>query len=168
MPELRLHADNRCSAVRSIEAQAQRRGDRLHATFVFQASLQELHLPPPRTPRFVDGLWRHTCCELFVARHGSPVYHELNFSPSGEWALYSFSDYRDGGPLDQPVPLIRTSRAEGTFVLEAQVQWPEGPVLLGLSAVVEERNGALSYWALRHAPGKPDFHHRKAFALELA
>jgi hypothetical protein len=39
---------------------------------------------------------------------------------------------------------------------------------LALSAVVEERNGALSYWALRHSPGKPDFHHPEAFALELA
>jgi hypothetical protein len=33
--------------------------------------------------------------------------------------------------------------------------------------VIEEIDGALSYWALRHAPGKPDFHHRDAFALEL-
>jgi hypothetical protein len=25
----------------------------------------------------------------------------------------------------------------------------------------------LSYWALRHAAGKPDFHHRDAFAMPL-
>jgi hypothetical protein len=28
-------------------------------------------------------------------------------------------------------------------------------------------SGALSYWALRHPPGKPDFHHPAGFALEL-
>jgi hypothetical protein len=39
---------------------------------------------------------------------------------------------------------------------------------MGLSAVIEERDGMLSYWALRHAPGKPDFHRRDGFALELA
>jgi hypothetical protein len=33
--------------------------------------------------------------------------------------------------------------------------------------VIEAADGSLSYWALRHPPGKPDFHHRDAFALEL-
>jgi hypothetical protein len=38
---------------------------------------------------------------------------------------------------------------------------------LGLSAVIEETDGHKSYWALRHPPGKPDFHHPDCFALEL-
>ena len=42
------------------------------------------------------------------------------------------------------------------------------PWRLGLSAVIEERSGRLSYWALAHPPGAPDFHHRDCFALELA
>jgi hypothetical protein len=33
--------------------------------------------------------------------------------------------------------------------------------------VIEETNGRLSYWALAHPPGKPDFHHSDCFALEL-
>jgi len=37
-----------------------------------------------------------------------------------------------------------------------------------LTAVVECVDGALSYWALRHAAGKPDFHHPDTFALEIA
>jgi hypothetical protein len=41
------------------------------------------------------------------------------------------------------------------------------PWRLGLSAVVEENNGRLSYWALAHPPGKPDFHHPDCFQLEL-
>jgi len=32
---------------------------------------------------------------------------------------------------------------------------------------VENAAGSKSYWALRHAPGKPDFHHADAFALQL-
>jgi hypothetical protein len=43
----------------------------------------------------------------------------------------------------------------------------DAPWLLGLSAVIEEMNGRLSYWALAHPPGKPDFHHADCFALEL-
>jgi len=38
---------------------------------------------------------------------------------------------------------------------------------LALAAVVEDERGMLSYWALRHPAGKPDFHHPDAFALEL-
>jgi hypothetical protein len=41
------------------------------------------------------------------------------------------------------------------------------PWQLGLSAVIEENNGRISYWALAHPPGKPDFHHPDCFRLEL-
>ncbi|MGH8470123.1 MAG: hypothetical protein ACREVY_14440 [Gammaproteobacteria bacterium] len=34
---------------------------------------------------------------------------------------------------------------------------------LALAAVIEEKNGSLSYWALAHP--RPDFHHADAFAL---
>ena len=40
-------------------------------------------------------------------------------------------------------------------------------ITFGLTVIIEEDNGGMSYWALKHAPGKPDFHHRDAFALEL-
>jgi hypothetical protein len=42
------------------------------------------------------------------------------------------------------------------------------PWHVGLSAVIEERNGTISYWALSHPPGDPDFHNPDCFALELA
>jgi hypothetical protein len=38
---------------------------------------------------------------------------------------------------------------------------------IALSAVIEEKDGTKSYWALKHPPGKPDFHHRDCFALTL-
>jgi len=38
---------------------------------------------------------------------------------------------------------------------------------LALSAVVEVDDGSLSYWALRHPPGGPDFHHAEGFVLRL-
>jgi len=41
------------------------------------------------------------------------------------------------------------------------------PWHVGLSTIVEENNGRISYWALAHPPGKPDFHHPDCFRLEL-
>ncbi|HKX21768.1 MAG TPA: hypothetical protein VJM81_00690, partial [Rhizorhapis sp.] len=38
---------------------------------------------------------------------------------------------------------------------------------LGLSAVIEEQDGAKSWWALVHPSEKPDFHLRDCFALQL-
>jgi hypothetical protein len=44
---------------------------------------------------------------------------------------------------------------------------PGRSLRLGLSAVVEDADGVLCYWALWHPPGKPDFHPTDAFALPL-
>jgi hypothetical protein len=44
----------------------------------------------------------------------------------------------------------------------------EGTLQIGLAAVVEAQDGTLSYWALKHPGGKPDFHHPDAFALKLS
>ena len=44
---------------------------------------------------------------------------------------------------------------------------PKPGSALALAAVIEDEAGALSYWALRHAAGVPDFHHPDAYALEL-
>ena len=118
----------------------------LAVSFILDADLERLRIPRRRKPRFADGLWRHTCFEVFVARKGSRSYREYNYSPSGEWAAYEFSSYRRRG----------AAKIAG------------GPLRIGLCAVIEEKSGALSYWALRHPPGRPDFHHRRAFALELA
>jgi hypothetical protein len=43
-----------------------------------------------------------------------------------------------------------------------------GEIAMALSAVVKDRHGATSYWALAHPPGKPDFHHADGFALRIA
>ena len=134
-----------------------------------EGELARLRIPPPRPRRFAERLWQHSCCELFVARNGMSAYHEFNFSPSGEWAAYAFTDYRRGGPLAGQDPGIVVSAAARELELAASVDAGiQGHLLIGLCAVIEDARGGLSYWALRHAPGKPDFHHRDSFALELA
>ena len=67
--------------------------------------------------------------------------------------------------------MIAVRRGGERLELDAEIRpacLPPGPSLrLGLSAVVEEAHGVLSYWALRHPAGAPDFHHTDAFALPL-
>ncbi len=41
------------------------------------------------------------------------------------------------------------------------------PLKLGLSVVIEDVDGNLTYWALAHPSDKPDFHHPDSFVLTL-
>ena len=40
-------------------------------------------------------------------------------------------------------------------------------LLLGLTAVIESTDGSLSYWALAHPRGVPDFHARAGWTARL-
>ncbi len=135
------------------------------------ADLGYLRIPSTGAGERIDGLWRHTCFEAFVQGCDAPAYREFNFSPSGAWQTYAFSGYRQGGPLAlSAAPRIECAGA-GALRLSALVSPPDLPpgrcLRLGLSAVIESEAGKLSYWALAHPPGRPDFHHTGGFALEL-
>ena len=165
---LKRHPGSRSSAVRSLRARIGRLpSGALAVNFLLDADLDRLRIPGRRPARFVDGLWRHTCFEVFLARKGSRAYREYNLAPSSEWAGYVFRKYRLRGDGRAPSPRTRVRRSGSTLKLDARIA-ARGRLRLGLSAVIEEKNGELSYWALRHPRGKPDFHHRRAFALELA
>ena len=149
----------------------------LAITYFLKGDIARLRIPSRRSPRRADRLWQHTCFEVFLAVNGQLIYYEFNFSPSGEWAAYAFKGYLDGGPLEDDGlhPEIAVRSAANSFELEALVRLdrflsitPQMPLRLGLSAVIEANDGTLSHWALKHPPGKPDFHHPDSFVLELA
>ena len=169
MLPLACHPQSRPGAVRSLQAGAERGAGGLAVRFVLAGDLKGLRIPAPRTPRIVQGLWAHTCCEIFVAPADAPAYHEFNLSPSGEWAAHAFERYRQGRALADAAldPRIAVRRDPGKLELEALIRVEGRKLLIGLAAVIEAADGSLSYWALGHPPGRPDFHHREAFALEL-
>jgi hypothetical protein len=169
--QLTLHPDSKCAALTGIEAEAVRDGSRLSLRYRLSGAVGDLRLPPPAASERADELWRHTCLEAFV--QAGDVYLEFNFAPSTQWAAYRFDGYREGmRPADVPAPRIEVSRASDRFELLATVDL-DGLGLddlnwrVGLSAVVESVDGSIAYWALKHPPGRPDFHNADCFALEL-
>ena len=137
-----------------------------------QGDLAALRLPSAAAPAPADRLWAHTCCEVFLARDGAAAYREYNFSPSGQWAGYGFAAYRQRDALALPPPGCDWQRREGVLALSvtlpmAALPSGDGALRLALTAVLEGRDGALSYWALAHPAGHPDFHHRDGFVLAL-
>ncbi len=154
-----------------VEIRSAGRG-RLFARFVLECDTSVLMLPEPHEPVRSDRLWQTTCFELFLKSTDRERYFEYNFSPSTEWALYRFSDYRAGMADEMlPRPRITCDYSESHFALNAEFSLPdglrEGHLMLGLAAVVEENEDRKSYWALAHPSAKPDFHHKDCFALPL-
>jgi hypothetical protein len=173
MHRLDCHPAFHTTAVRGIEAGVRRQaGGALGLCFVLTGDVAHIAMPAAREPQRKDELWRHTCFECFMRASGD-AYLEFNFSPSREWAAYAFHSYRVPAPLPPAYdPCFVVSRDSDALRLEATIPAAAlahvaDPWRMGLSAVVEEASGALTYWALRHAPGKPDFHHAEAFAIEL-
>jgi hypothetical protein len=138
----------------------------------FVTGSEDLILPDRTSPLRRDGLWETTCFEAFLKPMGGEAYFEFNFSPSTQWAAYRFERPREGrSDLPRPVdPFATLGEKPSDPLLEVDLDLsglPDVPMSLGLSAVVEERGGRKSYWALAHPPGDPDFHNPSCFALEL-
>jgi hypothetical protein len=165
-------------AVRGVDIRLAREpSGSLTLRYVLRADMLHVRIPPTASPMRADGLWAHTCFEAFIAPAAtSAAYYELNFSPSLQWAIYSFEGYRQGmSPTDVTVTPKLTVRAfDDRLELDATIGLSDLKGLqatrtlkLAVTAVVEDDSGTLSYWALKHAPGKPDFHHMDGFVLEL-
>lgn len=147
----------------------------LTVRFALTGDTEQVEVPARGGRRYEDGLWQHTCFEAFVRAPGETAYCELNFAPSCAWAAYRFRDYRaDGEALQDLDPDIDVHRHDRRLQLEAWVALDRlsgvsmrQELLVGLSAVIEGRDGTRTYWALRHPPGRPDFHHPDGFAQTL-
>lgn len=138
--------------------------------FGISVPASRLALPEPAEGR-ADELWQGTCFEAFLSADGETAYREWNFAPSGQWAAYDFTDYREGmAEADVAEPYVRLEDNFTWLALGATIAVPaDRSWALGLSAVIEEQDGTKSFWALAHPPGdKPDFHHRDCFAARLA
>jgi hypothetical protein len=174
---LLAHPDAWSESVWSVAVEAQLVGPHLTCRYALHGDLARIRIPAAGSGRRADDLWRHTCFEAFVGSEDDPGYYEFNFSPKLEWAAYRFEAYRDGmtAATLARAPGLQVRRTAGQLDLTATVHLAglrplAGAQLLhlGLAAVVEEVDGRMSYWALQHPPGDPDFHHPAGFALELS
>jgi hypothetical protein len=175
---LRPHPSTPSDAIRGVDVRLSMPcTGMLTLVFNLRAEMSRIRVGTEAVPARAAGLWKHTCFEAFVQPTGSSGYYELNFSPTREWAAYRFGAYRDGmAPLDLPSPPEISVRKTSEYLeVQASFVLPLSPAVggtpharLALSAVVEEENGRLCYWSLRHPQGKPDFHHSEGFAFELS
>ena len=151
----------------------------LHLRYTLAGHLAQVRVPAPLAEpatRPSDGLWRHTCFELFVAAPEGPGYTEWNFAPSGAWAAYRFRAERERAANAGPLPAPRLACRADARELVLDVWLPRAALGagatqqpgMGLTAVIEAPDGALTYWALHHPGARPDFHHRAGWTARLS
>ncbi len=152
-----------------------RRDRTLLLCYELRGDLGALLLPgPAANPVRLDGLWRETCLEFFLAPPDSPRYWEFNLSPAGHWNVYRFRDYRQGMAEDatfaalpfsvQPEPALWHLTAEIDL---AGIIPAHQALAAAASAVITDRHLETTYWALTHPGPQPDFHWRDAFLIDL-
>jgi hypothetical protein len=174
---LRLHPDSLCAATQVDVELARPLAGTLVLSYTVTGKIEHLRIPPAAAPTRTDGLWQSTCFEAFLRTSVNTTYYEFNFAPSAQWAAYRFDGYRNGMRVatDVRVPRIETQTSPGIITLQASLDLDRAHGLpldamwhLGLSALLEDTSGGISYWALAHPPGKADFHHADCFAHEFA
>ena len=154
-----------------VDVAVDRSGETLSLRYTVTGAVGGVALPPRGASGRSDGLWRTTCFEAFVRGQGDS-YAEFNFAPSGGWAAYAFEDYRqEPRDLDVREPAILFGRSEREMMLTVELELPADfertAAPLALSAVIEDLEGAKSYWALAHPDGMPDFHAVDCFVAKL-
>jgi len=156
-----------------LQVDVARQGGRLSLLYVLQGDLEQILLPAPQpAPLRQDRLWETTCFEFFIAPRNSAGYWEFNLSPTGHWNVYAFDDYRRGMRPETAFTAFpfAVRREASAFTLNAQCDLnglvpDRAPLQLGLSAVIQARTAAVTYWALAHCAPQPDFHRRESYTL---
>lgn len=178
-PTLLQRHPSTSSSVPTPWVRVARAGEILRMTFRIPGDTSMVRLPSPNDAlvkqsedRRANRLWEQTCFECFVLPGGGCAYLEFNFSPSLEWAAYEFDNYRENmRDADVVCPAIIATAWSNRFELSAQVSlpetWNDQAWRVGLAAVIQEKSGNKSYWALAHPATKPDFHHPDSFVHEL-
>ncbi|MEM8832592.1 MAG: DOMON-like domain-containing protein, partial [Cyanobacteria bacterium P01_G01_bin.19] len=141
-----------------ISGDVSRLNNQLKIKYILTGELAEIIIPQANKScdRRYD-LWEHTCFEFFVRSKNSKKYWEFNLSPSGNWNVFYFLDYRLNIAEEQAFksfPFEITQNPE-SLTVEAivdleKIDIGDRKLDLAITAVIEDKTEKLSYWALTH------------------
>jgi hypothetical protein len=158
-----------------VSGQARRQGSELQLEWRLEGPVGLLALPLPESPpERRHGLWEATCFECFLASPDRPGYWEFNLSPAGHWNVFRFDGYRSGMRDETAFDALPVAVAHGPGTCHVslrldttQLGIADDPWLLGISTVLAESDGHVTYWALLHPALQPDFHQAAGFRIGL-
>ena len=166
--QLISHPAHSPGAITAVDVYVTRAPQGLMLSYALSGDIDALVLPAKTEAGRGKDLWQTTCFELFLRGDGA-AYREYNFSPSGEWAAYAFDSYRaDRREILAEFAIATDGDGESLNLTATLLTDLADITRLAPTAVIEERSGHKSYWAITHHAGPPDFHHDACFALRLA
>ncbi|MSQ92494.1 MAG: DOMON-like domain-containing protein [Gammaproteobacteria bacterium] len=173
--DLIRHPATDCDPIRRIGAEISRERDAITLSCRIEGAVSRLRIPGAGPVQRADDLWQHCCFEAFLQAAGSKRYLEFNFSPSGAWAAYCFAGRRWGRESPElTAPQMEVRHGPDWLAMNIQLSLAgvaefagSIPISAGLTAVIEDEHGGLSYWAVAHGAPRPDFHDPATFALRL-
>jgi len=176
--EFTLHPFNQSntpSPPLSVKGAISLQDNKINVLFRMLGEINNIFFPKlTQRPSRKDELWNTTCCELFVAKSGQPGYWEYNLSPSHDWAIFKFSNYRTAKTDDLSITEIdintkidKNSEFELNTILKLPGALIGQNLEIGVSSVIQNTLGEISYYALSHPVEKPDFHDRNCFTIHI-
>ncbi len=160
----------------TIDCELNNTSESLFISYKLQGDLSSLDLGTgiPKHAR-VMKLWEKTCFELFL-KDSNDTYVEFNFSPDFEWNCFKFEKKKS-----DPIPYERMELVKFDILFSNEVvhvivelqkrMFPEhffeGKLSAGITSVIKEKSGAISYWALSHVDTRPNFHHFDSFKYKF-
>jgi hypothetical protein len=161
----------------TIKGRILRQNNLLTIHYALAGKIEDIFLPSPSVnPSRKDDLWKTTCLEFFLAVKNLPQYWEFNISPSRDWNVYYMDAYRRiGFRQEASIQWFDSEMQKSTnvFLLNAAVDL--NPIIqveqmleVGVTAVIQTKEGSETYWALTHPAPEADFHLRQSFLLAMA
>lgn len=156
----------------TIDTELNANEDVFYISYKIQGDLAGLDLGSegPKHARVIK-LWEKSCFELFI-KNSKDSYVEFNFSPEFEWNAFYFE--KKGDALSE---YARIDKVEFDILLSLEVfhlivkidkkKFPDNflnnDLSVGITSVIKNKKGELSYWALSHHDTRPNFHDFRSF-----
>ncbi|WP_455206200.1 DOMON-like domain-containing protein [Kaarinaea lacus] len=157
----------------SVTGTCRLRDNQIDICYRISGAIQKIQFPAlSQRPSRKDQLWNSTCCELFVGASDKSTYWEYNLSPSHDWAIFGFTDYRENKTDELSVSVLEVNTEfdnDKEYGLNSILTLPDALVGqnldIGISMVIQDKAGNPHYYALSHPGARPDFHDRKCFSI---
>ncbi|MCC0175664.1 DOMON-like domain-containing protein [Waterburya agarophytonicola K14] len=151
-----------------------RNNNYLNIQYLMSGDLLKVIIPGSKRSLRKYDLWEHTCFEFFLRLRNTTKYWEFNLSPSGDWNIFRFDNYRENIAEEMAFDSLFFNLAleKNTLQLDLIIDLNKLNIAkkdldLAISTVVENRNKKLSYWALIHPATEADFHHQDSFIINI-
>ena len=168
--------DQNSSPAITIDCELNTTAESVFISYKVQGELCEIDLGTghPHHARVIK-LWEKSCFELFM-KNTKDNYIEFNFSPEFEWNCFYFAKKGDALTEYLRMDLVKFDILLSLDVFHLIVEldkkkFPDsffdGELNAGITSVIKEKDGKLSYWALSHHDTRPNFHDFRSFTASV-